>query len=424
MIGKNLRMGNFNVIEEGATIGNDVRIENSVEIQKGAIIGDGCWVRSFSRIGVQCVLDENVIVKCGAVLGPRCHLKKGSFIGPKAVMTSDTTSDPNEASAEIGCNAFIGASAVLMPRVVVGDNATVGALTFVNKNVEAGCTVVGSPMRVIRQAPPTIEDSPLLSVAIPMYTAGKVGWLALEGLCRQKTNFPWELLIAEEQTMDAMGQDRVMKYQDKLAEAGCVKIGYQPLKDWIPLAQKWRMLARNADPKSMAMVCHSADSFSYPDRLQDTLAVMKDIKVDWAAYKVVPFYIIPTGEVYLVDHDQLNDSRKMKHIKKLRRCGAGFAVRMKWAKRLPMSDRARGVDGWMFGAIEEMVKHEEKRDIGIHYLDAEGVLFGFNTHGLGCISKNRYPKFKERYQTKNSLVTNWPKEVMEKLKRIRNDAKL
>ena len=38
----------------------------------------------------------------------------------------------------------------------------------------------------------------LLSVALPMYSAQSIAWLAMESLCRQECDFEWELLIAEE----------------------------------------------------------------------------------------------------------------------------------------------------------------------------------------------------------------------------------
>ncbi|MCB0083940.1 MAG: maltose O-acetyltransferase, partial [Caldilineaceae bacterium] len=47
----------------------------------------------------------------------------------------------------VGDFAFIGAGAVLLPRIQIGAHATVGAGAIVTKNVPDGVTVVGNPAR-------------------------------------------------------------------------------------------------------------------------------------------------------------------------------------------------------------------------------------------------------------------------------------
>jgi maltose O-acetyltransferase len=48
----------------------------------------------------------------------------------------------------IGCNVWIGAGALILPGVSVGDDALVGAGSVVTRDVPAGATVVGNPARV------------------------------------------------------------------------------------------------------------------------------------------------------------------------------------------------------------------------------------------------------------------------------------
>ena len=47
----------------------------------------------------------------------------------------------------IGRNVWIGAGAILLPGVTVGDDALIGAGSVVTRDVPAGATVVGSPAR-------------------------------------------------------------------------------------------------------------------------------------------------------------------------------------------------------------------------------------------------------------------------------------
>ena len=45
--------------------------------------------------------------------------------------------------------AFIGIGSVIMPGVTIGEGAIVGALAFVNKNIESHTVVAGNPVKVI-----------------------------------------------------------------------------------------------------------------------------------------------------------------------------------------------------------------------------------------------------------------------------------
>lgn len=47
----------------------------------------------------------------------------------------------------IGANVWIGAAALILPGVAVGDDAIVGAGTVVTRDVRSGATVVGNPAR-------------------------------------------------------------------------------------------------------------------------------------------------------------------------------------------------------------------------------------------------------------------------------------
>ena len=49
----------------------------------------------------------------------------------------------------IGKNVWIGDKATILPGVVVGDGAIIGANAVVTKNVPANSVVVGNPARVV-----------------------------------------------------------------------------------------------------------------------------------------------------------------------------------------------------------------------------------------------------------------------------------
>jgi galactoside O-acetyltransferase len=51
----------------------------------------------------------------------------------------------------IGKNVWLGAGAIILPGVTIGDNSIVGAGSVVTKDVPANVIVVGNPARVLRQ---------------------------------------------------------------------------------------------------------------------------------------------------------------------------------------------------------------------------------------------------------------------------------
>ena len=51
----------------------------------------------------------------------------------------------------IGKNCWIGAGAVILPGVTIGDNTVVGAGSVVTKDLPANVVAVGNPCRVMRE---------------------------------------------------------------------------------------------------------------------------------------------------------------------------------------------------------------------------------------------------------------------------------
>jgi maltose O-acetyltransferase len=80
----------------------------------------------------------------------------GTQIGPGVqILTADHPRDPAQRRAglefgrpiRIGANVWIGAAAIILPGVTVGDDAVVGAGAVVTRDVRPGATVVGNPAR-------------------------------------------------------------------------------------------------------------------------------------------------------------------------------------------------------------------------------------------------------------------------------------
>jgi len=100
------------------------------------------------------VVGDRVTIKCGVQLWDGVQIHDDVFIGPNATFCNDrwprSKQYPDsflQTVVEIG--ASIGANATLLPGVVIGRGAMVGAGAVVTKNVPPNAVVVGNPARIV-----------------------------------------------------------------------------------------------------------------------------------------------------------------------------------------------------------------------------------------------------------------------------------
>ena len=72
-------------------------------------------------------------------------------IGSHCSIYSISTIDNKAGQVILNRNCRIGSHSVVMPGVTVGENAVVGAHSFVNRDVPDGMTVVGVPAKAIKK---------------------------------------------------------------------------------------------------------------------------------------------------------------------------------------------------------------------------------------------------------------------------------
>ncbi|MEG8202730.1 acyltransferase [Pseudomonas sp. 5FOS] len=136
-------------------IGEGTRVWQFVVIMKGAQVGRNCNICAHTLIEGDVVLGDNVTVKSGVYLWDGTRIADDVFIGPNATFTNDAMPRSkvypeqfNGITLERG--ASIGANATLLPGVVVGEYAMVGAGAVVTRNVPPYAVVVGNPAKIIR----------------------------------------------------------------------------------------------------------------------------------------------------------------------------------------------------------------------------------------------------------------------------------
>lgn len=118
-----------------------VRLRGQALIPPGARIGSGVFIGSGARLdwshGRHITIDDGATIVDGARI--LCHdASSYARIGATWV-----------APVRVGKRAFIGADALILPGVTVGDDAIVAAGSVVTKDVPEGVIVAGAPAREI-----------------------------------------------------------------------------------------------------------------------------------------------------------------------------------------------------------------------------------------------------------------------------------
>ena len=73
-------------------------------------------------------------------------------IGSHCSIYSVSTIDDKEGKVTLKKNCRIGSHSVIMPGITIGENAVIGAFSFVNKDIPANVVAYGIPAKVIKNA--------------------------------------------------------------------------------------------------------------------------------------------------------------------------------------------------------------------------------------------------------------------------------
>jgi len=126
-------------------------------IYESAQTGDGTKVGAFAEIGHNVVIGEDCSIGCGVFIPENVIVKNNVFIGPHVVFTNDKYAPSkgrwrDEPPTIVEDGVSIGANSTILPNIVIGKGAKIGAGSVVTKDVEAYAIMVGNPARDIRRA--------------------------------------------------------------------------------------------------------------------------------------------------------------------------------------------------------------------------------------------------------------------------------
>jgi acetyltransferase-like isoleucine patch superfamily enzyme len=155
-IGNGSIIRSHTVIYAGNVIGRNFQTGNKVNIRESNRIGDNVSIGTLSVIEHHVEIADNVRIHTQVFIPEYSVLEEGCWIGPNVVFTnakyplSPGVKD-SLAGPVIRKGAKIGANTTILPGVVIGENALVGAGSVVVKDVPPEAVVVGNPARIIRK---------------------------------------------------------------------------------------------------------------------------------------------------------------------------------------------------------------------------------------------------------------------------------
>jgi UDP-2-acetamido-3-amino-2,3-dideoxy-glucuronate N-acetyltransferase len=153
------------VIGDDCIIGSHVAIYRGAEIAGSVLVADQATVREGVSIGENTIVGRNVTVENQTIVGRKCKLETNCYITAYSVIEDfcfiapmvSTSNDRFIGRTEERLSQFkgivvkrggrIGVGATILPGIVIGEDALVGAGSVVTHDVPAKAVVTGVPAR-------------------------------------------------------------------------------------------------------------------------------------------------------------------------------------------------------------------------------------------------------------------------------------
>jgi acetyltransferase-like isoleucine patch superfamily enzyme len=155
IIGDGALIRSHTVIYEGNVIGRNFQTGHGVLIRENNRIGDDVSIGSNSCIEHHIKIEDRVRIHSQVFIAEFSVLEEGCWIGPKVAFTNayhplcpkvkECLRGPT-----IKRGAKIGANSTILPNIIIGEEALVGAGSVVVEDVPPRKVVVGNPARVIK----------------------------------------------------------------------------------------------------------------------------------------------------------------------------------------------------------------------------------------------------------------------------------
>jgi len=147
---------------DSKNIGAGTKIWAFSHVSPGAKIGNNCNICENIYIENKVLIGNNVTIKNGVQIWDGITIENNVFIGPNVTFTNDKfprskhhRSDYEKTLVKSG--ASIGANATILPGLIIGEYAMIGAGSVVTKSVPDRTLVLGNPARFVKKIDSNLE---------------------------------------------------------------------------------------------------------------------------------------------------------------------------------------------------------------------------------------------------------------------------
>ena len=142
---------------QNVNVPESTRIWQFCVVLPGAQIGENCNICSHCLIENDVKIGNNVTVKCGVQIWDGIELEDNVMVGSNVTFTNDKyprakNPDWKLLKTKVCRGATIGAGSTILPGLIIGARAMVGAGSVVTRDIPAGEVWSGNPARFVRKA--------------------------------------------------------------------------------------------------------------------------------------------------------------------------------------------------------------------------------------------------------------------------------
>lgn len=123
----------------------------NINIEKGATFSRRLTIGDNSGLGVNCRVQGTVIIGNNVMMGPDVLIYTTNHEFRNKNVPMQQQGYQQEKPVIIGNDVWIGARAIILPGVNIGDGVVIGAGAVVTKDVPAYCVCAGNPARVVNR---------------------------------------------------------------------------------------------------------------------------------------------------------------------------------------------------------------------------------------------------------------------------------
>lgn len=155
VIGSGAHIRSHSVVYAGSRIGDRFQTGHGVMIREANAIGDDVSIGTHSIVEHHVEIADGVRIHSNAFIPEFTVIEAGAWIGPSVTLTNARYPTSRDAKRNlrgplIRAGARVGANATVLPGIIIGRDALVGAGSVVVTDVPDGAVVVGNPARIVR----------------------------------------------------------------------------------------------------------------------------------------------------------------------------------------------------------------------------------------------------------------------------------